>query len=49
LTELNLARDVRGNEKSFCGYDGEKRKARGSLGPLQKDKGRTWETWLAGI
>ncbi|KFZ52058.1 hypothetical protein N321_07570, partial [Antrostomus carolinensis] len=39
LTELNLARDVKGNKKSFYRYVGEKRKTRENVGPLQKATG----------
>ncbi|KFZ45725.1 hypothetical protein N321_12356, partial [Antrostomus carolinensis] len=39
LTELNLARDVKGNKKSFYRYVGEKRKTRENVGPLRKATG----------
>jgi len=34
LSELNLARDIRGNNKSFYGYISDKRKNRELVGPL---------------
>ncbi|GAB0185476.1 mitochondrial enolase superfamily member 1 [Grus japonensis] len=37
--ELNLARDVKGNKKSFYRYINDKRKTRENVGPLQKDIG----------
>ncbi|KFW64479.1 hypothetical protein AS28_12305, partial [Pygoscelis adeliae] len=39
LIELNLARDVKGNKKSFYAYVGDKRKTRENAGPLQKEMG----------
>jgi len=39
LTELNLARDVNGNKKSFYRYISDKRKTRENVGPLWKEKG----------
>ncbi|KFZ47204.1 hypothetical protein N321_13923, partial [Antrostomus carolinensis] len=39
LTELNLARDVKGNKKSFYRYVGEKRKTSKNGGPLWKAMG----------
>ena len=35
--ELNMARDVEGNKKSFYRYVGDKRKTRENVGPLQKE------------
>ena len=45
LTELNLARDVKGNRKNFYRYIGNKRKTRENVGPLQKETGDlvTWD------
>jgi len=37
--ELNLARDVKANKKSFYRYVSDKRKARENAGPLQKEVG----------
>lgn len=37
--ELNPARDVRGNKKSFNIYVGDKRKIRRNVGPLWKETG----------
>jgi len=37
--ELNLARDVKGNKKSFCRYISDKRKNRENVGSLQKETG----------
>ena len=37
LIELNLARDVKGNKKSFYRYISDKRKTRENVGPLQKE------------
>ena len=39
LTELNLARDVKGNKKSFYRYIGDKRKTRKNVDPLRKETG----------
>ena len=39
LTELNLARDIKGNKKSFYRYVGDKRKTRENVGPLCKEMG----------
>ncbi|GAB0176056.1 hypothetical protein GRJ2_000070800 [Grus japonensis] len=39
LIELNLARDVKGNKKSFYRYVSDKRKTRKNVGPLQKETG----------
>ena len=39
LIELNLARDVKGNKKSFYSYVGDKRKTRENVGPLRKETG----------
>ncbi|GAB0205261.1 mitochondrial enolase superfamily member 1 [Grus japonensis] len=39
LTELNLARDVKGNRKSFYRYVSDKRKTRENVGPLQNETG----------
>ncbi|KAK4807184.1 hypothetical protein QYF61_024304 [Mycteria americana] len=43
--ELNLARDVKGNKKSFYRYVGDKRKTRENVGPLRKETGDlvTWD------
>ena len=43
--ELNLARDVKGNKKSFYGYVGDKRKTRENVDPLWKETGDlvTWD------
>ncbi|GAB0187098.1 mitochondrial enolase superfamily member 1 [Grus japonensis] len=38
LIDLNLASDIKGNKKSFCGYISDKRKTRENVGPLQKEK-----------
>ncbi|KAK4823706.1 hypothetical protein QYF61_005772 [Mycteria americana] len=45
LIELNLARDVKGNKKSFYRYVGDKRKTRENVGPLWKETGDlvTWD------
>ncbi|GAB0195852.1 mitochondrial enolase superfamily member 1 [Grus japonensis] len=45
LMELNLARDVKGNKKSFCRYISDKRKMRENVGPLLKETGDlvTWD------
>ncbi|KGL89856.1 hypothetical protein N301_01578, partial [Charadrius vociferus] len=37
--ELNLARDVKGNKKSFYIYASDKRKTRENVGPLRKETG----------
>ncbi|KFV98219.1 hypothetical protein N327_09172, partial [Fulmarus glacialis] len=44
LIELNLARDVKGNKKSFYRYVGDKRKTRENVGPLRNKTGDlvTW-------
>ncbi|GAB0176076.1 hypothetical protein GRJ2_000072800 [Grus japonensis] len=39
LIELNLARDVKDNKKSFYKYVSDKRKTRENMGPLQKETG----------
>ncbi|MCQ4021238.1 hypothetical protein FK520_26920, partial [Klebsiella pneumoniae] len=39
LAELNLARDIKCNRKSFYRYVGDKRKSRVNVGPLQKGTG----------
>ena len=39
LIELNLARDVKGNKKSFYRYISDKRKASENMGPLWKETG----------
>ncbi|GAB0199162.1 mitochondrial enolase superfamily member 1 [Grus japonensis] len=39
LIELNLAKDVKGNKKSFYRYISDKRKTRENVGPLQKEMG----------
>jgi len=39
LREINLSRDVKGKKKSFYRYVGDKRKARGNVGPLWKETG----------
>ena len=45
LIELNLARDIKGNKKSFYRYVGDKRKTRENVGPLRKETGDlvTWD------
>ncbi|GAB0180284.1 hypothetical protein GRJ2_000493700 [Grus japonensis] len=45
LTELNLARDIKGNTKSFYRYVSDKRKTRENVGPLWKETGDlvTWD------
>ena len=45
LRELNLARDVKKNKKSFYRYVSDKRKTRENVGPLQKETGDlvTWD------
>ncbi|GAB0175757.1 mitochondrial enolase superfamily member 1 [Grus japonensis] len=45
LIELNLARDVKGNKKSFYRYVSDKRKTKENVGPLQKEMGDlvTWD------
>ncbi|GAB0176539.1 mitochondrial enolase superfamily member 1 [Grus japonensis] len=45
LTELNLARDVKSNKKSFCRYISDKRKTRENVGLLWKETGDlvTWD------
>ncbi|GAB0202862.1 hypothetical protein GRJ2_002751800 [Grus japonensis] len=44
LTELNLARDIKGNKKSFYRHVSDKRKTRENVGPLWKETGDlvTW-------
>lgn len=37
--ELNLARDVKGNEKGFCKYISDKRKTRENVDPLLNETG----------
>jgi len=39
LTEINLARDNKGNKKSFCRYVSYKMKTRENVGPLWKETG----------
>ncbi|GAB0208302.1 hypothetical protein GRJ2_003295900 [Grus japonensis] len=39
LRELNLARDIKGNKKSFYRYVSEKRKTRENVGPLWNETG----------
>ncbi|GAB0209084.1 mitochondrial enolase superfamily member 1 [Grus japonensis] len=39
LTELNLARDVKDNKKSFYRYVSDKRKMRETVGPLRNERG----------
>ncbi|GAB0183519.1 mitochondrial enolase superfamily member 1 [Grus japonensis] len=39
LIELNLARDVKGNKKSFYRYISDKRKTRENVGPLRNEMG----------
>ncbi|GAB0206451.1 mitochondrial enolase superfamily member 1 [Grus japonensis] len=39
LIELNLARDVKGNKKSFYRHISDKRKTRENVSPLQKKMG----------
>jgi len=39
LIELNLARDINGNKKSFYRYTSDKRKTRENVGPLWKETG----------
>ena len=45
LIELNLARDIKGNKKSFYKYVGDKRKTRENVGTLPKETGDlvTWD------
>ncbi|KAK4822674.1 hypothetical protein QYF61_019041 [Mycteria americana] len=45
LIELNMARDVKGNKKSFHRYVGDERKIRENVSPLQKETGDlvTWD------
>ncbi|GAB0176214.1 hypothetical protein GRJ2_000086600 [Grus japonensis] len=45
LIEFNLARDVKGNKKSFYRYISDKRKTRENVGPLWKETGDlvTWD------
>lgn len=38
-TELNLARDIKGNQKSFCKCITNKRKTRENVNPLWKETG----------
>ncbi|TRZ24782.1 hypothetical protein HGM15179_002336 [Zosterops borbonicus] len=46
LIGFNLARDTKGNKKSFYRYTTDKRKSRESTGPLQKEMGDLiiWDT-----
>jgi len=37
--QLNLARDIKANQSSFCRYVSDKRKARKNVGPLWKEMG----------
>lgn len=37
LMELNLARDIKENKKSFCKYTDDKRKTKENVGHLQKE------------
>lgn len=37
--ELNMARDIKDNKKTFCRLFGDKRKIRKNVSPLQKEKG----------
>jgi len=39
VTELNLARDVKGNKKAFYRYVSDRRKTRENVGPLRKEAG----------
>ncbi|GAB0187514.1 F-box only protein 11 [Grus japonensis] len=39
LIEINLARDVKGNKKSFYRYVSDKRRTRENVGPLQNETG----------
>ncbi|KFV00772.1 hypothetical protein N340_04752, partial [Tauraco erythrolophus] len=39
LTELNLARDIKGNKKNFYRYVSDKKRSRENIGPLQKETG----------
>ena len=39
LIELTLARDIKGNKKSFYRYVGDKRKTRENVGPFWKETG----------
>ncbi|GAB0203811.1 hypothetical protein GRJ2_002846700 [Grus japonensis] len=39
LTELNLARDIKDNKKSFYRYVSDKRRTRENVGPLQNETG----------
>jgi len=45
MTEINLARDIKGNKKSFYRYIGDKRKAKDNVGSLWKETGDlvTWD------
>ena len=45
LTELNLARYVKGNKKSFYRYVGDRRKTKENIGSLWKEIGDmvTWD------
>ncbi|KFP96141.1 hypothetical protein N329_05204, partial [Haliaeetus albicilla] len=51
LIELNLARDVEGNKKSFCRYVSDKRKTRENVGALRKATGDlvTWDMEKADV
>jgi len=45
LTELNLAKDVKGNKQAFYRYVSDRRQTRESVGPLWKEAGDlvTWD------
>ncbi|KFV02613.1 hypothetical protein N340_00830, partial [Tauraco erythrolophus] len=45
LIELNLARDIKGNKKSFYRYVSDKKRSRENVGPLRKEMGdpATWD------
>lgn len=51
LSELKLARDIKGNKKGFHIYVGDKRKIRENVNPLQKETGDlvTWYMEKAGV
>ncbi|KFW60998.1 hypothetical protein AS28_04482, partial [Pygoscelis adeliae] len=51
LIELALARDIKGNKKSFYRYVGDKRKTRENVGPLWNEMGDlvTWDTEKAEV
>ncbi|KFV20372.1 hypothetical protein N340_07678, partial [Tauraco erythrolophus] len=44
LIELNLARDIKGNKKSFYRFVGDKRRTSKNVGPLWKEMGDL-DTW----